>query len=84
VCSFAAFLFPKLERINVKSDFKPINVESKTGVSMNVHIHGQMSPQGTKEVAQILAKETGRGLKWLLFCVGFAIVCFGISLIKWW
>ena len=84
VCSFAAFLFPKLERINVKSDFKPINVESKTGVSMNVHIHGQMSPQGTKEVSQILAKETGLGLKWLLFCVGFAIVCFGISLIKWW
>ena len=52
------------------SDFKPINVESKTGVSMNLQMQGQMSSQDTKEVAQILAKETGRGLKWLLILIG--------------
>ena len=69
-------------------DFKPINIKSKTGVSMNVHIQGQMTRKGTKQVAQILAHETGQGLKWLLICagmgVGFLLLCYGISLIKWW
>jgi hypothetical protein len=54
----------------------------------NVHIQGQMTRKGTKQVAQILAHETGQGLKWLLICagmgVGFLLLCYGISLIKWW
>ena len=70
------------------SNFKPVNIESKTGVSMNVHIQGQMTRKGTRQVAQILAHETGQELKWLLICagigVGFLLLCFGISLIKWW
>ena len=52
-------------------DFKPINVESKTG--MNLQMQGRMTSQDTKEVAQILANETGRGLKWLLILVGVGL-----------
>lgn len=47
-----------------------------------------MNKEGAKEVAAILAKEAGSGLKWLLVSVGagggLLLVLFGISLVKWW
>ena len=49
---------------------------------------GCMNKEDAKEVAAILAKEAGSGLKWLLVSVGagggLLLVLFGISLVKWW
>ncbi|WP_369581772.1 hypothetical protein, partial [Kingella oralis] len=68
----------------LKNKFSAVNLL----LMPNVHIQGQMTRKGTKQVAQILAHETGQGLKWLLICagmgVGFLLLCYGISLIKWW
>lgn len=63
-------------------NFNPFNSESKD--IMTIEIKGEMDKDGAKEVAEI----TAQGKKWFWIFIGvgigFAITCFGISLIKWW
>lgn len=55
---------------------------------IKIDIEGKMSEEGAKEAAKITNEKVGEGKKWFLILVGlglgFNLVCFGISLIKWW
>lgn len=70
------------------NNFNPFQSESKDNIMIKIDIQGQMSEEGAKEVAKITNEKVGEGKKWFLifvgFGLGFAILCLGISLIKWW
>lgn len=67
-----------------KNDDKPINLGCKAGFDMKLITEAKLSEEGAKEVWSKVADNFR--LPFLLLATGclFALVCFGISLIKWW
>jgi hypothetical protein len=81
------FVFNPYGELNIKmneNDDKPININCKAEFGMKLITEAKLSEDGAKEVWSKVADNFR--LPILLLAIGclFALMCLGISLIKWW
>lgn len=74
----------ELNRKMNENDDKPININCKAEFGMKLITEAKLSEDGAKEVWSKVADNFR--LPILLLAIGclFALMCLGISLIKWW